>query len=126
MVNVVREGNCFLRRNKMDPENRYRVIDPYNDDVSYTFSTKEAAKEYISKSYPAMRRSMAYIFKMEEISAAKLVNRKQILHILQEFKHNGIHIETESSTNLEERIAEADVAEFADFFQKRFRFFKDT
>ncbi|MHB1605563.1 MAG: hypothetical protein ACYCTV_04120 [Leptospirales bacterium] len=110
----------------MEPETRYRVIDPYNDDVSYTFTTREEAKEYINKAYPAMRRAMAYVFKMEEVGAGKLVSKNQLLHILQEFKRNGVHIETESSTNLEERLGEEDVAEFADFFQKRFQFFRDT
>ena len=109
----------------MDPETRYRVIDPYNDDVSYTFKTKEEAKDYIGKSYPAMRRAMAYIFRMEEVDVGKLVTRTQILQILQGFKSNGIHIEAESAVNLEERIGDEDVAEFADFFHKRFHFFRD-
>ncbi len=109
----------------MDPEIRYRVIDPYNDDISYTFKSKEEAKEYIGKSYPAMRKAMAYIFRMEEVEVIKLVTRAHLLHILAELKSNGIHIEAEGSAGLEERIGEEDLAEFADFFHKRFQFFKD-
>ena len=39
----------------MSSDTRYRVLDPYNDDISYTFDTKDEAKLYIEKSYPPLR-----------------------------------------------------------------------
>ncbi|MHB1925891.1 MAG: hypothetical protein ACYCRD_01315 [Leptospirillum sp.] len=109
----------------MGSDVRYRVLDPYNDDISYTFDEKDEAKRYIEKSYPALRRSMAYVFRMEEVPTDRLITRKTLLNMMKVLKTDGYFIEPVNKGKLEESLADEDVDAFREFFSSRFRFFRD-
>ncbi|WP_143468989.1 hypothetical protein [Leptospirillum ferriphilum] len=104
---------------------RFRVLDPYNDDISYTFDTKDEAKLYIEKSYPALRKNLAYVFRMEEVQAQQIFTLKSVQDILKALKSSGYYIEPVHNGKIEDCLNEGDIEEFRAFFSGRFRFFRE-
>ena len=104
---------------------RYRVLDPYNDDISYTFDTKDEAKLYIEKSYPALRKNLAYVFQMEEVLAQQIFTQKSVQDMLKTLKSSGYHIEPIQAQKADDCLGEGDMEEFREFFTNRFRFFRE-
>ncbi len=120
-----KSGPVFPRRFLMSSSTRYRVLDPYNDDISYTFDTTEEAKLYIEKSYPALRKNLAYVFQMEEVQAQQIFTQKTLLDILKILKSSGYHIEPLQTEKIDERLGAEDIEKFREFFSSRFRFFRE-
>ncbi len=109
----------------MSSDTRYRVLDPYNDDISYTFDTKDEAKLYIEKSYPPLRKNLAYVFRMEEVQVQQIFTLKSVQDILKTLKSSGYHIEPTQTEKVEESLGEEDIEKFREFFIARFRFFRE-
>jgi len=124
-LDQLKPGCPIPKEKPMGSDVRYRVLDPYNDDISYTFDEKDEANRYIEKSYPALRRSMAYVFRMEEVPTDRLITRKTLLNMMKVLKTDGYFIEPVNKGKLEESLADEDVAAFREFFSSRFRFFHD-
>ncbi len=108
----------------MDPEERFRVIDPFNDDINFTFKSRAEAENFVRTEYPDNRRAMGDILTLKEVSGDKLFAKHHVADVLEGLRERGLYIEEYDPKDPEASFTKEDVLEFAEFFAKRFRFFR--
>lgn len=108
----------------MDSEERFRVIDPFNDDISFTFKSRAEAEDFVRTEYPDNRRAMGDILTLKAVPGEKLFAKHNLSDVLEELRDRGLYIETYDPKNPEASFTNEDVLEFAQFFASRFRFFR--